>query len=106
MRKIKIEKWKSQSPQGEKEESLLTVLNVIIANKHPNEMPKGLEKFKLFSKLSKAFEKAEDTNELVLEDTEYEFLKESIENNIPSIWGMNSNISKAIDAFFEAKEVM
>jgi len=105
MRKIKLKNWKIVDPEGkEGEENLLLALNVLIANKKPEEMPRGLEKFKLFNKLSKAFEKAEETGELVLEESEYEFIKETMEKDIPSIWGANKNLSEAIEAFLDAKE--
>ena len=105
MRKIKLNKWKIITPDGkEGEEDLLLALNVLIANKKPEEMPRGLEKFRLFNKLSKAFEKAEESKELILEEAEYKFLKDTIDKDIPSIWGANKNLSEAIEAFLDAKE--
>lgn len=105
MRHIKVENWKIVNQEGkEGEENILLALNVLIANKRPEEMPRGLEKFRLFNKLSKAFEKAEESKELVLEEAEYKFLKDTIEKDIPSIWGANKNLSEAIEAFLNAKE--
>ena len=114
MRKIKLEKWKSNVPvygedgitvvgTKEKDEDLLTALNVLIANKKPEEMPRGIDKFRLFGRLSKAFEKADKSRVLELEEIDYSFLKGSIEKDCPASWGMNQNISKAIEAFLEAK---
>jgi len=104
MRKIKLEKWKSRTPDGkEMDEDLLIALNVLIANKKPESMPRGLDKFRIFNRLAKAFEKADKSRVLELEEAEYKFLKDEIESNIPSSWGMNQNISKAIEAFLEAK---
>ncbi len=115
MRKIKLDKWKSKAPiysddnvtiVGTKEidEDLLNAFNMLIANKDPKDMPRGLDKFRTYSRLSKAFEKADKSRVLELEETDYKFLKESIENEVPSSWGMNSNISKAVEDFLEAKE--
>ena len=113
MRKIKIEKWKSNVPvyegekivgSKEKDESLLTALNVLIVNKKPEDMPRGLDKFRLFGRLSKAFEKAEKTEVLELEEADYSFLKDTLEKDIPSSWGMNLNISKAIEDFLNTEE--
>lgn len=104
MRKLKIEKWKAKTPDGkETEEDVLMVLSILISNKKPEEIPKGLDKFRLFSRLSKAFDKATKTNVLELEETEYMFLKETIEKDIPSIWAMNPNVAKSIEDFMNAK---
>ena len=115
MRHIKLDKWKSKVPTysedgitiigtKEQDEDLLTALNVLIASKKPEEMPRGLDKFRLFGRLSKAFEKAEESRVLELEEADYSFLKSEIEGSIPSSWGMNESISKAIEDFLEAKE--
>ena len=114
MRKIKLDTWKSRVPifdkdgktvlrTEERDENLLTALNVLIASKKPEEMPRGLDKFRTFGRLSKAFDKAEKTKVLELEETDYSFLKETIETDVPSSWGMNENISKAIEEFLESK---
>ena len=116
MRKIKIETWKSNVPvygedgktivdTQEKDEDLLTALNVLIANKDPKDMPRGLDKFRLFGRISKAFTKAEETKVLELEESDYSFLKESVEKDTPASWGMNENILKAIEGFLNAEEV-
>jgi len=113
MRKIKIETWKSNVPKfddggtiigtEEKEETLLVAINVLIANKKPEDMPKGLDNFRLMSRLSKAFTKAEETNILELEEIDYKFIKDDLEKNIPSSWGMNINIMNAVEGFLNAK---
>jgi len=112
MRKIKIEKWKSKVPQykdgeivgtEEKDETLLDALNVLIANKKPEDMPRGVDNFRTMSRLSKAFIKAEETGILELEETDYKFIKDDLEKNIPSAWGMNESIMKAVEEFLDAK---
>lgn len=105
MRKIKINSWKAKIAEGkEANENLLIALNVLLGNKRPEEIPKGLDKFRLFNRLTKAFDKADKTKELVLEEMDYSFLKNMIEKDVPSIWGMNENLSKAIEDFLDAKE--
>ncbi len=117
MRKIKLGKWKSNAPiyEGEGEnrkivdtkeqdEDLLIVLNILIGNKKPEDMPRGLDKFRIFSKLLKAFTKAEESRILELEEPEYAFLKQTIESDIPSAWGLSENITKAVEDFLEAKQ--
>jgi len=103
MRKIKLEKWKSRTPDGkEMDEDLLIALNVLIGNKKPEEMPRGLDNFRLFGRLSKAFEKADSSRELVLEEADYKFLKDTVGKDIPASWGMNANIMKSFEAFLDA----
>jgi hypothetical protein len=113
MKRIKIETWKARIPvrdnkgqvtgSEEQDENLLTAFNVLIANKKPEEMPRGLDKFRTFSRLVKAFDKAEKSKVLELEEVDYTFLKKEIESNIPSIWGMNENLMNAVEAFLDAE---
>ena len=105
MRKIKVKKWKAKLPDGtEIEESLLTALSTLISTKNPENMPRGLDKFRLYNRLVKAFDKAEESGILELEEIDYAFLKSTVESDIPSIWGSNSNITDAIDSFLNAKQ--
>jgi len=105
MRRITVTEWPIKTAEGtEGKESLLQVLSILVTNKKPEEMPRGLEQFKLFNKLVKAFEKAEQTKVLELEEDTYKFLKDTVNRDIPSIWGTNKNIVEAIDAFYNAKE--
>ena len=107
MRKIKINTWKAKIAEGKEiDESLLIALNLLLGNKRPEDLPRGLDHFRLFSRLSKAFEKAEETGELVLEETDYSFLKASIEKDVPSVWGMNKDLGQAIEDFLNAKQEM
>ena len=104
MRKIKVAKWKAFDREGKEiEETLLSALNALISNKRPEELPRGLDKFRLYNKLAKAFDKAETSGILELEELEYGFLKETIEKDIPSLWGSHPDISQAIESFLEAK---
>jgi len=115
MKKIKLNKWKARTPKFDKDgktiigsdfvdEDLLAALNNLIGAKKPEEIPKGIEKFQIFGKLAEAFDKAEKSRVLELEDREYQFLKETVEKDIPSTWALNKNLSKAITDFLDAKE--
>jgi hypothetical protein len=105
MRRISIVKWKVKNPEGaEIEESILSILNALIASKRPEEMPKGLENFRLMKRLVVVFDNAEEKGILELEESEYKLLKNMVEKDIPSLWGTNLDISKAVDNFLEAKE--
>jgi len=104
MRKIKVKKWKAVNPDGsEKEESLITALTVLVSNSRV--IPKGIEKFRTFARISAAFDKSASTGVLELEEAEYELLKKIVEDNIPSYWALNNNISEAIEEFLKAEEV-
>lgn len=105
MRKIQIKTWKARMPNGEeKDENLLMAINVLLSTKKPEEIPRGIEKFQIFGKIAKAFDNADKTGTLELEEREYNFLKSMIENDVPSVWGMNPDLSQAILDFLEAKD--
>ena len=113
MRKIQIEKWKARQPvyedgkvvsYTEVDETLLSALNVLIAMKKPEDIPRGLDKFRLFGRIAHAFDKADKSGELCLEEADYSFLKKMVENDVPCVWGANDNLSKAIESFLDAKE--
>ncbi len=105
MRRITVTEWSGKAADGtEGKEDLLMVLSILVTNKKPEDLPRGFESFKLFNKLTKAFEKANETKVLELEETEYKFLKNTIDRDIPSVWGSNKNIVEAIDSFYNAKE--
>jgi hypothetical protein len=104
MRKVKIKNWKVKTPDGEKEENLLVAINAIINSLKPQEMPVGIEKFKIFGKIAESFEKAEKTGTLELEEREYQFLRDTIEKKVPAGWAFSKNISEAIELFMNAKE--
>ena len=109
MKRIKIDRWKNKVrlPDGEVqdvEESLLVMINALINSRDPQKLPRGIDQFRLFSKVSKAFEKADKSGTLELEDATYSFLKKMIEEDIPSQWGANTKYAKAIEAFFDAEK--
>jgi len=112
MRKIKINTWKAKAPifkdgkvvgSEDKDETILDAINAMLGAKKPDQMPKGLDKFRLYNRLSKSFVKAEKTKILELEEVDYKFVKDMIENDVPSTWGMNENLFKALESFLEAK---
>jgi len=105
MRKIEVKKWKVKDQEGkEVEETTLTALSVLVMMKKPEDMPRGFDKFRLFNKLTKAFDKAEKTGTLQLEELEYGFLKNLVDKDVPSIWGLNQNITEALELFMGAPE--
>lgn len=106
MRKIKINEWDSKDKEGnECNDNILFAFNVLLGSKKPEELPRGLEYFRTFNKISEAFYRADETKLLILEEAEYSFLKNTIEKDIPSIWGMQKELFQAVDEFLTAEEV-
>lgn len=104
MRKIKLNKWLEKDREGkENDTDLRNIITIMVGNQKPDEMPRGIDNFRTMNRISNAFEKADADGELVLEETEYTYIKKILEKGIPAIWGANKDISEAIDAFFEAK---
>lgn len=120
MRTMKIKTWKIDIPEVNTEgkplldekknpivkqvdESMIDALTVLLNNKRPEDIPRGLDNFRLMSGISKAFNKARDNGELKLEDVHYQFLKTTVKNDIPSIWGVNADLCEAIEEFMELK---
>lgn len=124
MRKIEVKKWtaivkdyerdtsgnismvvngKPKIVDKEVEENTSQVLEALIKNKKPEDMPRGLSHFRTFNRLAKAFDKADKSGVIELDESDYLFLKDTIEKEIPSIWGSNQNYADAITSFLDAK---
>jgi hypothetical protein len=105
MRKIAIESWKAIDIDGkDMEECVLDILAALVNNKDPKEMPKGLDNFRLMNRLMTSFDKAKVSKELILEESDYTFLKNAIDTDIPSAWGVNPSVLKAVEDFLNAKQ--
>lgn len=108
MKSVKVLEWsekvfnQSSNKTEEQKSNTIMLLTFLINNKDPKTMPKGLDKFRIFSRLNKAFQEGEKSKELKLEDGDYVFLKSLIENDIPPYFGMNQDIVKAVDSFLDA----
>ena len=106
MRKIKIKKWTEKDRQGnDVEADTLTLLNSLVSLMKPEEIPRGYDQFRLFGRIGKAFDKAEKTGFLEVEELEYSFLKKTIESQVIGPWAMNPDILEAVELFMDAEEV-
>lgn len=105
MKEIEVVKWKVKHPEtGEEiEESILTLIDLLISNKKPEDLPKGLESFRIFHRISIAFENAEKMGKLSLEDKDYEFIKGMFEKDMPGQLGFNKNIVEAVENFLSVR---
>ena len=104
MRKININVWKVKDQNGKEiDESLLSILGVLVTSKKPDEMPRGYAAFNLFRRLVKAFEDANETKILLLDEDVYTFLRNIVEKDLPSNWGGSLQVYEAITLFMESK---
>lgn len=105
MRTIAVAKWLAKDMTGKEiEESTLVLLNAILNMQRPETLPRGLENFRLFNRLHKAFEIAEVTGTLDLEEKDFAFLKSAMERDVPAPWGLSPNITSAIEVFISTEE--
>lgn len=95
-----MKEWQINDGNGNiTKENTIMVLKILINSKKPELMPRGIDKFRLFNRLGKAFENSEKNNFLELEDGDYLFLKKTIEDEIVGNWGMNNDRAIAIELF-------
>lgn len=105
MREIKLFSWDEKNAEGKTEKiNLVNVLKLLLTARDPQKMPRGIDQHRLFRRLDLAFEKAEETQVLKLEEADYSQLKKIIDEDIPATWGLNKDISKAIEDFLEAPQ--
>ena len=120
MRKIKVVKWKEDVVQRDftgkpildknnkpikeaAETNTISLLEMMVQMKKPEDMPRGLDNFRTMNRLVKAFDKARKTDILELEEADYKFLKDTITSDIPAMWGQIPKAVEAIELFVEAK---
>lgn len=104
MKKIEVVKWKEKVNGEVIETSTVSLLSILISRKSnsPEGMPKGMDNFRLMSRIGRAFDKVGKGSVLELEEGDYGFLKTAVENEVPSEWGMNKDIMKAVEGFLKA----
>ncbi len=106
MRKISIKTWEEVALNGTKSEaSILGIITTLLYNKKPEELPRGLDKFRLYGRLAKIFDQAEKSKILELEEGDYGFLKTIIENDVLALWGLREETAEAIEDFLGAEKV-
>ena len=106
MRKIEVKKWIEKDTKGNDHKvDMLILLNSMVAGRKPEDIPRGIDKFRLFGRIAKVFNKAEKTGIMELEESDYSFLKKSLEENIMSTWALNPDVNEAVEEFLNAKEV-
>lgn len=105
MKKIEVKKWKEADGKGgEVESNTLMMINALISRVDPAKMPKGIDKFRTFGRIGRAFDKADKTGTLELDTADYAFLKGMVDNDVPAIWAMNKELMEAVEGFLDAEE--
>lgn len=99
MKKMQIGAWSAVLADGKKsDESLVTVLSYIISVSAES-LPNGMEQFRFLRRMAEAFDSAEKTKTIELEDKDHELLKGLLEKNIPPRWALSKDISKVVEEF-------
>jgi len=104
MRSIKVKKWKSPGPDSKEiEETTISLIHVLLMSGDPKDMPKGLDKFRLFNRIAKACDTADKSGTLVFEEADFLFIEKCIKDGVPAVWGTNKAISEAVEEFLATK---
>jgi hypothetical protein len=99
MKKFQIRSWEGVLPDGKKtQESLVSVLSYIISVS-ANNLPNGMEQFRCLRRMAEAFDNAEKTKTLELEDKDHTLLKDLLEKNIPPRWALSKDIAGVVEEF-------
>jgi len=89
-------------PNGEKGKECLTdILGHLLLEHEKYTGLKGLEFMRVYRRLSEKFAQAKETGILELENSDYEFLKDLIKNEIKPSWGLNNNLAEVVEKFLK-----
>ncbi len=101
MKSMKVKKWKAIAVNGkEVEENIINVLTVIIQTSI-KDIGKGIDIFRFFNRISTAFNNAEKTGILEIEDGDYIRLSEIIRKNIPANLAFSKDIYSSVEEFLK-----
>jgi len=99
MKEIKLDTWDAKLLNGETvKESIVTVLSLIVSVSS-DDLPKGMEGFRLMRRLAENFDSAEKSGTLKLDNADYATLKALTEKNIPAKLAMNPKIFAEVEKF-------
>jgi len=110
MRKIKTISWLEtrQTANGETEEvksNSLDLIRVMIQTVSPQRLPTGLEAYEIMKSVHESLKSAKGKDVLILEDKVYDWIEENIFPQIPAVWGLNTDLSSAIDHIINAEKI-
>lgn len=82
--------------------SLITALGTLMSVAKQEDVPKGFSQFRSYSRIAKAFDQAEKSGTLELDDSDYILLKSLVDKNCPATWAFKPEIVEAVEAFMDA----
>ena len=102
-KEIKNYEYTALSSDGkEVKENLVMVLTKLFALISQTDGIRGIDQFRKYNRYSETFQKALETGIIELSEKDYNSLKADVETFVPAIWGLNTNINKAIEIFLNA----
>lgn len=110
MKKIEVLKWEEQvvDPKTQKpkkqEANTIKMISVLMSNRDPDKLPKGIDNFRLMSRVSKALDKAEKNGKIEFESGDYSIIKKAFEEDVPPVWGLNPDVTRAVEGILDAKD--
>lgn len=107
LRKIENKTWmeRFQNEKGEIEEKKADLANALgsLLIQNRDRLPKGMDAFRTFHQIQHAFEEAEKTGFIELEEAPYIFIKKIIETDISPAWAAKPEVFDAIEIFLKAE---
>ena len=103
MKKMNVVKWKVMDMNGKDngvEQSIINVITIALS-KASNSMGSGIEQFRFIHRVSEAFDRAEKTGILEIEDTDYAKITDLMKNNMPAGFGFSKDIYSAVENFLK-----
>lgn len=101
MKQIEVMDWTENANGQESKINTIKMLTALINKASKEDMPQGLDQFRMFNRISKAFDHYEAHKEeksfVELEESDYSFIKRLVDNKIPAEWGSNASIFEAIE---------
>lgn len=107
LKKVNIHKWTSKDPEGEDiEESTLTLMTALLSIVKPEDKNiKGFDKLRMYNRIANALETAKDSDAILLETGDYNYLEDVIKKDVPVKWGLRNEIADALADFMDAETV-
>jgi hypothetical protein len=106
MYELEIQSWDVKIPTEnnkfiERKENLIEAIKFLLGQ---SEQKQGFESFMIMHNIADAFNEAEKSNILKLEEREYDFVVNLIKEKVPAQWALNNKLSKQITEFLDLKK--
>jgi hypothetical protein len=105
MRKVPFRFWKESDSDGkEVQGNNCLMIEAILASRDPQKMPKGIDQFRFFGRITKACDEAPGIGFIIFEEADYSQLKKFVEEGVPSHWAKHPDIAKAVEEFISIEQ--